>query len=366
VRRDTLTSNASEAMKSAASQRAKRAESGHRITLKELAEHLGLSRATISTILNDVPAAGRFPVETRQRVVESAKNLGYRPNYFARSLAKKHTYLIGVIAPDFGNGFEAAVLSGFQRHLLNTGYTSFISTHLWSPSLLERHVETLCDRGAEGLLLINSTPGESPGIPVVTICTDRTPAWTTRVSIDNAFGVSEAINHLASLGHKKIAFIKGPQGSGDTDDRWNAVVATCGSLGLGVDPGLTVQLRRLEPLGTRHAEEGRIAAQELLSRGLPFTALVAFNDVSALAAMTVFREAGRRVPQDVSIVGFDDIEFSRISYPSLTTIRQPLQQMGATAAELLIRKLANDETVQNICVRPELVVRSSTCPPFQA
>src|SRR5579863_2943977 len=180
-------------MKPSSSHRRPQTDTGPRITLRKLAEHLGLSRTTISMILNDVPEATRFPEETRRRVVESAKKLGYRPNYFARSLGRKRTYLIGVIAPDFGNGFEAAVLSGFERHLLNTGYTSFVSTHLWSPELLRRHVETLCDRGAEGLLLINSTPAESPGIPAVTICTDRSPIWSTRVSIDNALGMSKAI-----------------------------------------------------------------------------------------------------------------------------------------------------------------------------
>ena len=190
--------------KSIASKRASDSDSGQRITLKKLAEHLSLSRTTISMILNDVPEATRFPKETRQRVVESAKRLGYRPNYFARSLGRKRTYLIGVIAPDFGNGYEAALLSGFQRCLLNTGYTSFISTHLWSRSLLQRHVETLRDRGAEGLLLINATPDESPGVPAVTICTDRSPRWCTRVSIDNAFGIGEAINHLVDLGHELV------------------------------------------------------------------------------------------------------------------------------------------------------------------
>jgi DNA-binding LacI/PurR family transcriptional regulator len=331
--------------------------------LKELAEHLGLSRTTISMILNDVPEATRFPEETRQRVAQSARKLGYRPNYFARSLGSKRNYLIGVIAPDFGNGYEAAILSGFQRCLLNTGYTSFISTHLWSPSLLHRHVETLCNRGAEGLLLINSTPNESPGIPAVTICSDRSPIWSTRVSIDNAFGIDQAMNHLVSLGHREIAFIKGPKEGGDTEERWNAVLATCKTLGLRVDPRLTVQLERLEPPGTRHVEEGRIAAQHLLRRGEPFTALVAFNDVSALGAMASLREAGHKVPEDVSIMGFDDTEFAGIAYPPLTTVRQPLHQMGATAAELLLRKLANDERVRNLRVRPELIVRSSTCAP---
>ena len=352
-------------MKSTSSQRVSRSESGHRITLKQLAEHLGLSRTTISMILNDVPEAARFPEETRQRVVESAKKLGYRPNYFARSLGSTRTYLIGVVAPDFGNGFESAVLSGFERRLLNTSYTSLVATHLWSPDLLQRHVETLCDRGAEGLLLINSTPSESPGIPTVTICTDRCPIWSTRISIDNAFGIRKAINHLASLGHRDIAFIKGPEGGGDTQERWNAVLSACKALGVRVDPRLMIQLERLE-LSTHETEAGRIAAEDLLRRDRPFTALVAFNDISALGAMIALREAGRKVPEDVSVMGFDDIEFASIAYPALTTIRQPLQEMGATAAELLIRKLANDESVQNIRLRPELIVRSSTCPPSLA
>jgi DNA-binding LacI/PurR family transcriptional regulator len=348
-------------MKSTPSQRVSRLDSDHRITLKKLAEHLRLSRTTISMILNDVPEATRFPEETRQRVVESAKKLGYRPNYFARSLGSRRTYLIGVVAPDFGNGFEAAVLSGFERRLLNTGYTSLVSTHLWSTELLRRHLETLCDRGVEGLLLINSTPSESPGIPAVTICTDRCPIWSTRISIDNAFGIRKAIDHLASLGHKEIAFIKGPEGSGDTQERWNAVLSTCKALGVRVDPRLTIQLERLEP-GTRQTEAGRIVAEDLLRRDRPFTALVAFNDIAALGAMTALREAGHKVPEDVSVIGFDDIEFASLASPALTTIRQPMHEMGGTAAELLLRKLANDESVQNTRVRPELIVRSSTCP----
>jgi LacI family transcriptional regulator len=110
----------------------------------------------------------------------------------------------------------------------------------------------------------------------------------------------------------------------------------------------------------------RIAAENLLRRDRSFTALVAFNDISALGAMTALREAGRNVPQDVSVVGFDDIEFASIAYPALATIRQPLQEMSATAGELLLRKLANDESVQNIRIRPEPIVRSSTCPPSLA
>lgn len=333
-------------------------DSDHRITLRQLAEHLGLSRTTISMILNDVPEATRFPEETRRRVAESAKKLGYRPNYFARSLNRKPTNLIGVVAPDFGNGYEAALLSGFVRHLLDTGYTTFVSNHFWSTSLLQRHIETLCDRGVEGLLLIDSTPSEPPGIPAVTICTDRSPSWSVRVSIDNAFGVREAIIYLAGLGHREIAFIKGPEGNGDTEDRWKAVLATCKNLGLRVDPRLTVQLERLE----RHVDEGRVAAQKLLRRGKRFTALVAYNDISALSAMTALQEAGHKIPEDISVMGFDDIEFASIANPPLTTIRQPLRDMGAKAAELLIRKIAGGQSTKSFCFRPELIVRSSTRP----
>jgi len=124
----------------------------------------------------------------------------------------------------------------------------------------------------------------------------------------------------------------------------------------------TIQLKRLEP-GTRPTEEGRVAAAEdLLRRDRLFTALITFNDISALGAMTALREAVHKVPEDVSVMGLDDIEFAGIACPALTTIRQPLQEMGATAAELLIRKFANDESAQNIRIRPELIVRSSTCP----
>jgi LacI family transcriptional regulator len=333
------------------------------VTLKTLAAHLGLSRTTVSMILNDVPDATRFPEETRRRVVESAKEIGYRPNYFARSLSKKRSYLIGVIAPDLGDGYEAALLGGFERRLLDTGYTSLISNHFWFPGLLERHIETLCDRGVEALFLIDSTPVEYPGVPAVMICTSRSPIWCTRVSIDNALGIRQSLHHLAGIGHKEIAFIKGPQHGGDTIDRWNAVLATCQELGLRVDPRLTVQLERLDPTGMRHPEEGRIATQKLMERGVHFTALVAYNDISALGAMSALREAGRQVPQDVSVMGFDDIEFAGIAYPRLTTVRQPLREMGATAAEVLIRKIEKNETVENISVCPELIIRSSTCPP---
>lgn len=329
-----------------------------------LAEQLDLSRTTVSIILNDAPLAKTFPAETRRRVLDTARALGYRPNYFARSLTSRRSYLVGVIAPDFGNGYDAALLSGVERRLLNTEYTYLVSSHLWAPSLLERNVQILRDRGAEGLLLINTCLTEPIDIPIVSISSNRSPGLTTRISIDNALGVKCAIEYLADLGHRKIAFFKGHEGSGDTEERWDAVVSNCRKLGLRVDPELTVELERLEATGTRSVEEGRVAVEKLLRRGHAFTALLAFNDLSAFGAMSGLRKAGYRVPEDVSVMGFDDIEFSSIVEPPLTTVRQPLHEMGARAAQLLLRRIeGSGSVVKNLRIHPQLIVRESTCAP---
>jgi LacI family transcriptional regulator len=336
---------------------------GQKVSLKTLAEHLGLSRTTVSLILNDAPLAKGFSPETRRRVLQAAKNFSYRPNYFARSLTHMRTYLIGVIAPDFSSGYDSSILSGIEGRLLNTDYTYFVSSHLWSPTLLSRNVEMLVDRGAEGLLLINTALPSAPGIPTVNICAESAPAGASRIFIDNLYGVNEALKHLVSLRHTRIAFFKGHEGSADTEERWRAVQRTCRKLGVRVDPALMVQLERLEKMGTQGIEEGKIAAEKLLARGCPFTALLAFNDMSAFGAMNALREAGYNLPQDISVMGFDDIEFASIMYPPLTTVRQPLRMMGESAAEILLRKIENSSTsLEDLRIRPQLVVRASTCP----
>jgi LacI family transcriptional regulator len=340
-----------------------KAVSGQKMSLKILAEHLGLSRTTVSLILNDAPLAKDFLPETRRRVLQAAENFSYRPNYFARSLTSKRTYLIGVIAPDFGSGYDSTILSGIEGRLLNTDYTYLVSSHLWSSTLLLRNVQLLVDRGAEGLLLINTTLPAAPDIPTVSICGHSAPAGTSRIFIDNFYGVSEALKHLVNLGHTRIAFFKGHEGSVDTEERWRAVERTCRKLGVRVDPALMVQLERLEKMGTQGIEEGKIAAEKLLARKRPFTALLAFNDMSAFGAMNALREAGYKLPQDISVMGFDDIEFASIVYPPLTTVRQPLRMMGECAADIVLRRIENDGiALEDMRIRPQLVVRASTCP----
>ena len=174
-----------------------------------------------------------------------------------------------------------------------------------------------------------------------------------------------ALEHLAKLGHKRVAIFKGHPESADTEDRWEGIYQAAAGLRLSIPQELIVQLqRRQSPPGPPIPEEGYMYAQKLLARHLHFTALFAFNDISAIGAISAFRDAGLRVPEDMSIVGFDDIQAAAFMNPPLTTVRQPLGHMGDLAARTLLRRIKHGETEpEEIMVQPELVVRESTCPP---
>jgi LacI family transcriptional regulator len=179
------------------------------------------------------------------------------------------------------------------------------------------------------------------------------------VELDHRQAAHQALEHLQKLGHQRIAFIKGQAFSSDTSRRWKAIREVAGKLGIPLYPELTVQLRGSDP----GPEPGHQATQELLNRKSPFSAVFSFNDLSAIGAITALREAGIQVPRDVSVVGFDDVIFAATSHPPLTTVRQPLRQMGQMAAATLLGMIQDDGshvpgTV--ITVYPDLVVRKST------
>lgn len=334
-----------------------------RVNLKQLSEHLGLSRTTISLVLNDAPLARRIPAETKQRVLEAAEKLGYRPNYFARSLSGRRSRMIGVLAPDFGHGYDAMILSGIEHRLLSSEYMYFVSSHLWSAKVLNRSLDALIERGAEGLLLVNTTLPTEIRLPVVGIGSIASAAGAALISIDNAHGMGLAIEHLVELGHRRIALLKGHEHSSDTESRWEAAISSAAALKVPIQPELCVQLERIGAEGMLSIDEGYIAARTLLRRRIPFTALVCFNDMSACGAMHAVRDAGLRIPEDISVVGFDDIPIAKIVYPPLTTIQQPLREMGERAAEMLLRLIEQQSSAQSVCVQPALVVRRSTGKP---
>jgi len=330
-----------------------------KVNLRELAEHLGLSVATVSLVMNRSPAAKSIPHHTQARVRAAARELNYRPNVMARMLRQQRSFTIGVIVPEISEGYAALVLSGIEDHLLQEGYFYFVVSHRHRNDLIDEYPRLLQQRAVEGLILVDTLYQAGVSVPIVAVSGHKHLPGVTNISLNHSRAARLALDHLSNLGHRRIAFIKGQDFSSDTEIRWKAVRAAAHELGLTVDDNLTVQLQSESPT----PQPGYDMTCKLLQTALPFTALFAFNDISALGAIRALREAGRRVPEDVSVIGFDDIQSAAYQNPGLTTIRQPLREMGMTAAATLVRRINAPKSAdypKNIVVEPELIVRGST------
>ena len=341
---------------------------GKPVRLKDVAAHIGLSPTTVSLVMNRSPAAKGIPPETQDRVRAAAAELGYRPNFIARSLRRQRTFAVGVLLPEISEGYAAGVLAGIEDELLQEGYFYLVAGHHSKPDLFDDYLQLLTERSVEGLILVNTPLDEPLPLPAVVVAGHRELTGVTNVAIDHQVAARLALAHLAELGHRRIAFFKGHAHSADTEARWQAIVAASRELGLEIDSRLTLQLSG-GPAGEQFSpeegyREGHVFGRKLIETGARFTALFAFNDISAIGAMRALSEAGLRIPDDVAVVGFDDILSAAFQNPSLTTVRQPLHEMGRRAAAELLRKLgAPDEDAQPaITIEPTLVVRDSTGP----
>jgi LacI family transcriptional regulator len=336
------------------------------VTLKTVAAHVGLSPATVSLVLNDSPVASSIPAETKERVIAAARELDYRPNYLAQSLRRQRSFSVGVLVPEISEGYAASVIGGIEEHLLQEGYFYLVGSHRFKGDLLGEYLDLLRDRLVEGYVLVNTPLEKSPGLPAVAVSGHRTLDGVTNVAIDHECAATLALDHLVELGHERIAFFKGHPGSLDTEDRWQAIESAAKARGVTVRPELTLQLSsKLGDMAFSPEDgyqEGYVFGQRLLATGEGFTTLFAFNDVSAIGAMRAFLDAGLRIPEDVSVVGFDDIQSAAFQNPSLTTVRQPLREMGAIAARTLLERLGGGACPPTVMVEPELVVRGSTGP----
>jgi DNA-binding LacI/PurR family transcriptional regulator len=184
--------------------------SGH-VNLRMLAEHLGLSQTTVSLVLNNSPSAKSIPTETRARVVEAAKQLNYRPNYFARSLRRSKSMSVGVLAPDLSEGYFTRVMSGVVQELNHAHYFFFTACHYWDKELLERYPRLLIERAVDGFLLLNTTLDDlAVPVPVVAISAHSTAPKVTNIVLDHYVAAKQALKHLYDLGHRRIAFMHGP------------------------------------------------------------------------------------------------------------------------------------------------------------
>ncbi len=338
-------------------------------TLKDLASHLDLSPATISLVLNRSPVADAIPEETHKRVFDAARELGYRPNYIAVSLRSRRTNSIGVIVPEVSDPWAAEIVSGIETHLLANDYHYVVTSHRRStPKLLQDDLELLTRRAVDGMILLATELHDPPLLPTVVVSGHTRVKGLSNVVIDHDRAARMALTHLRDLGHRRIALFRGQPGSSDTEDRSRAIFAAAASLGVEIPPELTLQLSGEEEdqVFTPDAayQEGYAFAQKLLGRRVPFTALFAFDDASAIGAIRAILDAGLRVPEDISVVGFDDIQSSAFHNPRLTTVRQPLRDMGGTAARVLLERINTQEILDDafVIVQPELIVRDSTGP----
>ena len=330
------------------------------ISLKELAAHLGLSITALSLVLNNKPGASSIPQETKDRIFKAAEKFNYRPNYFARSLRAQRSFTFGVIVPELSDGYSAMVLNGVESALAKEGYFYLTASHLHRDDLLEHHPQMLIERQVEGIIAVDTPIKFQTDLPVVTVSGHDEMPGVTNIILNHQHAAELGVGHFFTLGHRKIAFIKGQDFSSDTKIRWETITEAAGRRGIKVDKALTAQLEGDIP----SPEIGYVATKKILSNNKPFTALFAFNDISAIGAIRALQEVGLRVPEDVSVLGFDDIYAAAFHNPALTTIRQPLFEMGKLAAQTLLKRLSKTETEEEIpltlTAEPQLIVRSST------
>ena len=324
--------------------------------LKKLAAHLGLDPTTVSVVLNDVPGRS-IPQATRDRIKAAAKKFNYQPSLLARSLRNRRTFTIGILVPELGDGYHTQVMSGIGDHLMEAGYFYFTAHHRHRKNLVEKCGQMLLGRGAEALITIDTALEHEFSVPVAAVAGHRPINGVTNITLDHRFAAQLTLTHLHSLGHRDIAFIRGQSFSADSAARWNSMVVAAREIGITIKPELVVQLDR----DISSPELGYPVVQQLLAGGRTFTALVAFNDMSAIGAIRALQDLGLKVPYDVSVIGFDDIKVAAFSNPRLTTIRQPLSNMGRIAAQCVLSQLNGSGPFRKlIMVEPELAVREST------
>jgi LacI family transcriptional regulator len=310
-------------------------------------------------VLNNVPGRS-IPHETRERVRAAARKFNYQPSLLARSLRKQRTFTVGVLVPELSDGYHTLVMSGIGDHLMREGYFYFSAHHRHKPDLVEEYPRLLVGRGAEGIVAIDTALEHEVSVPVVAVAGHKKIPGVTNVLLDHKRAAELALRHLHQLGHRHIAFMRGQPFSSDSDDRWRSIVAVARELSIEISADLTVQLER----DLTSPELGYPVVQQLLQSRRKFTALVSFNDIAAIGAIRALRDANLRVPEDISVIGFDDIYVAGYHNPRLTTIRQPLHDMGETAARILLQRMQGfKDYPEEFAVAPELIIRETTAPP---
>ncbi len=348
-------------------------KSGH-VTLHDVAHACGYSVSTVSIVLSEAPLSQNVATATRARIREAALRLGYHPDAFARSLRSRRSRTIGVLAYDLSDPFCIPIVQGIQSGLETADYRPLLMDAQARRKMFDSYLKMILERRAEGLIVIASWVFEENNlladieknhVPIVILGRDLTNRKIHSMLIDNETGGALALRHLAELGHRQIAVIRGPEELFDSAPRWIGIQREARKHGLKLNTALTFQLPSLgNP--TSGFEGGRALAKRMLAVKQPFTAVLAFDDLTALGVMRGLSEAGLRIPEDCSIIGFDDVLPAAVATPGITTVHQPLLQMGLTAAQWTLEAIETPDSKSHVHrerARPDLVVRASTARP---
>ena len=324
-------------------------------------------------MLNSAPLARYIPDTTKSRIQRAAKKLGYRPNLFARTLRNQRTHTVGVMVFDMTDPFCMPILRGIESALYQASFLPILTDVHNDRSRFERYLEMLLDRRVEALIVVANWlfvdidvlgDLEKNNIPTAMIGRELKAGSISSVIVDNELGTHAAIEHLFSLGHREIAFIRGPRHITDTAPRWKGIRKFAKENGLQIDPELVLDLpESSNPLSS--FEAGCTLTKELLQKGRRFTALMAFDDMSAFGAIRALLGQGIKIPEQCSVVGFDDIAHSSVLTPALTTVRQPMPEMGKMAVSIVAEgiKALHEKTsitAEHRKLEPQLIVRAST------
>ena len=349
-------------------------KSGH-VTLLDIARASGFSVSTVSIVLSSAPLSPDVAVTTREHIRAIAQQLGYHPDAYARSLRRRSTQSIGVLGFDLSDPFCIPIMRGIQAALRSAGYLPLMVDAQAQRKLFDSSLHMILERRADGVIVIASWVFEETNlladvkknnVPIVIVGRDLTSRGIDSILVDNEAGGELAARHLKELGHRRIAVIRGPREMCDSEPRWIGIQKIAERDGLELDPRLVFQLPGLADPASGF-EGGLRLARKMLAAGRPFTAVIAFDDLTALGVVRGLTDAGLRIPDDCSVMGFDDVLPAEVSTPGMTTIRQPLREMGVEAAErvlLAIRRGAGKAERPHLHKpRPELVMRKSTAPP---
>lgn len=343
------------------------------VTIRDVAKESGFSSTTVSIVLNNAPLARYIPAATKKKIERAAEKLGYRPNQFARSLRSKRSHTVGVMVFDMTDPFCTLILRGIENTLYQASYLPILTDVHNEGSRFERYLEMLLDRRIEALIVIANwvfldinllADLEKSSIPTAMIGCELKTDSISSVIVDNELGGYLALEHLHSLGHRKIAIIRGPKALTDSSPRWRGIRNFAKESGLEIDSRLVVDMpESRDPVSS--FENGYKLTEELLRQKRSFSAILAFDDMSAFGAIRALSRAGVKVPEQCSVIGFDDVATSAIYTPSLTTVRQPMETMGASAVGVVLDGInavleKREATPRHRKVAPELVVREST------